>query len=199
MLSLRSTALRRSRRRGFTLAEILTVVAITGVLAAVAMVSLSGAGNEQNAAALARSIQFAMLRARNEAFADGSARQLRCGPSVTSATVGGTFSGCSFFVATNKGMVPAGWTEESNNVQASWRVLIWNVAPTSTASAASAGALPMSSNSIITFYPTGGVVTTGASGTSAGATVFVCDKNGQHRYKVFAFGATGLSKLVSSW
>ena len=49
--------------------------------------SLSGSGNDQNASALARSIQLSMLRARTEALADGSARQLRCGPTVISGTM----------------------------------------------------------------------------------------------------------------
>jgi prepilin-type N-terminal cleavage/methylation domain-containing protein len=190
---------RDPRARGFTLPELLTVVAITGVMAAIAMFSLSGAGNEQNAAGLARGIQFAMLRARTEALSDGLARQLRCGPTVSSATMTAPFSGCSFFVATSKGNAPTTqWIEETANVQASSHALIWNITPQSTDSAANAGSAPTTVNTSITFYPSG-VVNTGGGGTATGATVFVCDKLGKHQYKVFAFSGTGLSKLVSTW
>jgi prepilin-type N-terminal cleavage/methylation domain-containing protein len=198
MLAAKTLPLRRPRARGFTLPELLTVVAITGVLAAIAMVSLSGSGNEQNAAALARSIQFAMLRARASALSDGSARQLQCGPKTSSQTMTATFAGCSFWVATTKGASPTAWTEESYNVQASSHALIWNITSTQTDSAASAGAVPMTSNVNIIFYPSG-VVSTNSNGTPTGATVFVCDKTGNHRYKVYAFKGTGLSKLVSTW
>jgi type II secretory pathway pseudopilin PulG len=183
--------------------EILTVVAIMGVLAAVAMFSLSGSGNDQNAAALARSIQFAMLRARTEALSDGAARQLRCGPTIPSTTICNngicSFSGCALYMATTKGNAPIAWTDEGNNVQASSHAWIWNITATVPDIATNAGASQMTSNVNITFYPTG-ATTTGASNVApTGATVFVCDKTGGHRYKVFAYAGTGLSRLVTTW
>jgi prepilin-type N-terminal cleavage/methylation domain-containing protein len=198
MLGARTLQRRRPRALGFTLPELLTVVAITGVLAAIAMFSLSGSGNDQNAAALARSIQMAMLRARTEALSDGSARQLRCGPSVSSGTMTAAFAGCSFWVGTAKGANPAGWIEESYNVQASSHALIWNITANPTDVAASAGTLPMTTNWSITFNPSGTVIAGGGT-TPTGATVFVCDKTGNHRYKVYVFKGTGLSKLVNTW
>jgi hypothetical protein len=141
-----------------------------------------------------------MLRARSEALGDGSARQLRCGASVTSATVNqGSigFAGCSFYVAAMKGMAPTQWIEESGNVQASSHALIWNITSKPSDSAANAGPNPMTGFVSITFYPNGVVST--ATSTPTGATVYVCDKTGKHQYKVYAFPGTGLSKLVNTW
>ena len=78
--------MRRPRRRanGFTLPELMAVVAIVGVMGAVAMATLNGASSGQNAAALARSLQFAMMNARSSALSDGAQHRLSCTLAATS-------------------------------------------------------------------------------------------------------------------
>jgi Tfp pilus assembly protein FimT len=189
------------------LPELLTVVAITGVLAAVAMFSLTGAGEGQDTASLARGLQFMMLRARNEAMSDGSARRLVCSPASTAGL--SNSGGCTYQIGNIKGNSPTAWNDDGNNLPVNSHAWIWNI--TSSAgtyltsyngfgdTAAHAGATQFSSTVNITFFPNGAVSTGTSPVNPTGVTVYICDRVQKHKYKVFAYPGTGLSKLVDTW
>lgn len=199
MLGVCSLRDRARRSRGFTLPELLTVVVIVGLMSALAMYSFSRAGNDSNAAALARGVQFAMLRARTEALSDGFARKLTCGPTAVLANGVGTYNGCYLYAATNKGLSPAGWVDAGNSLQSSSHALIWNVTAVAKDVTGNAGATATTLNTSITFFPNGATSTTTSPVAPTGATVYICDKTGTNKYKVYAFGNTGLAKLVTTW
>jgi prepilin-type N-terminal cleavage/methylation domain-containing protein len=177
-----------TRPRGFTLPELLTVVAITGVLGAVAMFSLSGYGNGQDAAGLARSIQFALMRARAEALAENYPHTLSC-------TVLGTSQSCTLSTAADMGLSNA---PSLDVIQAGTHAYLWNITSSCDQTTNNAGATQMSGNKVITFNSDGTI--TNPSGTRSGGTTFyVSDKNGANKYKVYVFGGTGLARVVNNW
>jgi prepilin-type N-terminal cleavage/methylation domain-containing protein len=202
MLGVRSYRRRAPRARGFTLPELLTVVAIVGVLATVAMVAMSNSSSAQDTASLARSLQFTLLRARNESMSDGNARKIECIPAATDG-------GCKYYIATSRGVSPLGWsTVSADDIHPYAKALVWNItytdgtgSPSSGDTTAHAGTTQASGTFDIIFYPNG-VVSSGASpsvNNPTGATIYVCDKTQQHKYKLWTWRYTGLTKMVDVW
>jgi prepilin-type N-terminal cleavage/methylation domain-containing protein len=169
----------RARSSGFTLVEMLVVVALLFGLSAASAFGIAGTTRSQEAAALARSIQFALLQARGEAIADGTQRRLSC-----------TATGCNVQLASAPGMAPpSAWSDGGTVVAAGRASQVWAVdAQTDLAPAQPAG--PLTGTKTVTLFP---------DGSASAATVFVCDASCDKRYKVFLFSATGMPRLSDQW
>jgi prepilin-type N-terminal cleavage/methylation domain-containing protein len=167
------------RQRGYTLAEVLAVVAIAGIAAALGAHGIAGSSRAQSTAALSRSLHFAMLRARAEALGDGTQRRLNC-----------LAGGCRLEIAGARGMGAQGaWSDGGLAVTTGPSARICSVEP-ATLLGPSVPSTPLGSGSTIVFFP---------DGTASAATVFVADRNGGNPAKVYVFAATGMSRMGTGW
>ena len=168
-------------RSGFTLVELMVVVAIVGVMSAVAMFALGNAGNSSHASALARKLQFALARARTDAVSDGRWRRLSC-----------TAARCQLQMA------PTAATPDSTTVwitldtiEAGKHAQLW--ALTSTTDLTTRSPTQMSGTLALDFHP---------DGSADAGTFYVEDtatNTAGHRYKVYVYQGTGMARLVSDW
>ena len=195
---------RRRSHRGFTLPELMAVIAIVGVMAAIAMAAMGRSGDAQNAASLARSLQFAIMTARNATLSDGIQRRLNC----TLASTNGT---CTVEKACADGMqLPntCTWTAE-NKIRASSHATLWNVTLTTDVTATNAGGAQVSGTKIMYLKPDGTVCDTTATAaapttacTSSGFTFYVSDTKGSvtsNQYKIYVYALTGMPRMVNQW
>jgi len=181
---------RRCRRRGFTLTELMAVIAIVAVMGAIAMATLSGAGNGQNAAGLARSLELVVMGARAAAISDGFVRRVHCSLQTSG-------SWCSVDKATTAGAAPTAWTTEST-VRANSHATVWAVTASTDVTAQNPA---HASGDRYVYVKTDGSVGD-ATNTTTGATFYVSDSGGTNtanRYKVYVYSATGMPRLVNQW
>jgi prepilin-type N-terminal cleavage/methylation domain-containing protein len=172
--------LRTRRRGGFTLVELMVVVALIAITAGMGAWTLSGSLRTQQAADLARGVAFAMMRAHANAVADGFQRRLSC-----------TARGCTAQRGTTAGMaVPAAWQNDGYVVDGGTQAQVWAITGTTDLATAAPGAGPLAVTTTITFFP---------DGTATSNTVYMKDVRGMKMYKVFVYPATGLSRIVDSW
>ena len=170
----------RARANGFTLIEMMAVVAIFGFAASAAAVSMADTGRGQSSASLARGIQYALLEARPSAISDGHQRRLTC-----------TASSCTLQIAPSSGMgTVTTWNAAGDRIYVGKRAYVWAIRSSTDVGTTNPGAGPISSTSNVIAYP---------DGTASASTVYVCDTNSQAKYKVYVYSATGMARLVGGW
>jgi len=176
----------------------MAVITIVAVMAAVAMASLGRAGDAQNAASLARSIQFAIQTARNATLSDGFMRRLNCSLQTTN-------SNCFIERADIAGMSPTNWPTaggiREQQINASSHATIWNVVYTTDETTSNNGGAQVTATRYFYIKPDGTVGDTQT--TIAGATFYVSDlrgtANASNQYKVYVYPLTGMPRLVNQW
>lgn len=192
------------RARGFTLPELMAVIAIVGVMAAIAMSALGRSGDAQNSASLARSLQFAIMGARNSTLSDNFIRRVNC-------TLAATNGNCTVDRACQSGSpLPTTCTfSQEQKVTANSHATLWSVSSTTDVTANNAGGSQVSGTKTMYLKPDGTVCdnypTVAAPTTlcnSNGFTFYVSDVNGSNlanRYKIYVYSYTGMPRMVNQW
>jgi type II secretion system protein H len=184
----------RSRRQsGFTLVELMVVVAITGVVAALAARMYSRGVRGESAPAFTRSMMATLMDARHMAV-------------TLARPVGLTLDG-SKGVVTTAAYDPntTTWLQQSTvSLPSTMRLCT----PASSAQIGSTvtPTCPFSGSNTICFWPNGRVVLitsgrcpTTSPSTASGATVYLETYAGDKNYRLVIWGLTGMVKLIDQW
>jgi prepilin-type N-terminal cleavage/methylation domain-containing protein len=194
----------RSSGGGFTLVELMAVIAIVGVMAAIAMATMGRSGDAENSAALARSLHLAVMSARNATLSDSFIRRVNC-------TLAATNGNCTIDRACQAGMtLPNSCTfTQEQRVTANSHATLWNVTSSTDNNANNAGGTQVTSTKTMYLKPDGSVCDNYATVaaptqqcTSNGFTFYVSDINGSNlanRYKVYVYSFTGMPRMVNQW
>jgi prepilin-type N-terminal cleavage/methylation domain-containing protein len=169
-----------TRQRGFTLIELMIVVALLATVAGMGVWSLSGSIRNQQVSEFARSVEFAMIRARSETIADNFQRRMSC-----------TATACQLQIASTTGMgAPPQWNNGDWKASGGSQSQVWAIDTNTDIGTTNPGGGPLAAAKTVTFFP---------DGTATPATIFVQDVRGIQKYKVFVYRATGMARIVDSW
>lgn len=194
------TRTRTDRAAGFTLVELMVVVAIVGIVGALAARMYSKGARGETAPAFARNLMSTMLDARHLAVTLGQ---------PVSVTLNGAGSPSPMTV----------WTAAYDPTTTTWKrqstlalptsVVLCTPANTVTLGTIASPVCPLSGTNTLCFYPNGradlppsGACDTTSRTSGSGATLYLTtNDNNQYakKYQLPIWGLTGMTKLVDQW
>ena len=177
----------RTRQRGFTLIELMVVVAVIGVLIALS-ISLSAQTDGANAQTVSDQVVSQMQFARQRAVSTRRYHRVHITPTQIIIKEGLNSLGA---VAT--GMVAPASYREIQEMTLPIRVTFWDASHSVYPTAPAAGA-PSSANAGLSFD-----LTIKPDGSSDGLTAFLTDQNVSRRERIIVYTVTGSAYARQAW
>jgi prepilin-type N-terminal cleavage/methylation domain-containing protein len=190
--------MRARRFTGFTLVELMTVVAIVGIAAALAARLFSRATRGENAPSMARTLMMTMMDAHHQALTLGQPVRVRF--TGESGNIKGSISTAQYVA----NVASPAWVTQSTLALPSGLQLC---APTSGVSFGSVSpTCPLTGTQDICFYanghvdwPSSGACAISTPSTFSGTTLYLETYSGDKKFRILIWGLTGMVKVIDTW
>ena len=187
----------RRRSSGFTLVELMIVVTILGVVAALAARMYSRGVRGESAPKFARTMMATLLDARHQAMALGRPTEVSLFGSSS------TMSVTSYQYDT----AATAWVQQTTLSLPSTMRLCTAVSGVSNLGSSVTPTCPLAGTENVCFWPNGradiktdgSACTTTNPSTSSGATLYLATYAGDKKYRIWVWGLTGMIKMIDQW
>jgi prepilin-type N-terminal cleavage/methylation domain-containing protein len=193
--------MRARRQAGFTLVELMVVVALVSVVGALAARIYSRGAQGEAAPGFGRSLMGTMLDARHLALTLGRTARVTLAPDSPAMHV--TTEAWQPAMDTT----PGAWVQQSRmQVPSTVRLCVPDASVNLGTTVSPSCPLTTGSPRIICFFPNGrvklpsdGICPTTAPTATLGATVYFSNNAGDKKYRLVVWGLTGMAKLIDKW